>query len=159
MVRLIFSQIWARLTLFNKWLKLPFKLNRQVIKILEDLDIPASVFENLQVQAIQGLRQSARSPNSAIDFIHKEMSDTSTGLPKLLRCLKKIRIDISGDSFLRDILGALLQVQLRELKYRTRIPVPKAVTLYGISDETRMAARVDEGKAGVGLGMRQRRQE
>lgn len=115
---------------------LPFKLNRQIIKILEDLDIAPSSFEKLQEQAVEKLRLSARSPTSAVDFVRLQLSDSSSGLPSLLRCLQKIGIDVTEDNFLREILGALLQVQLREIKYRSRVPVPSARTLYGISDET-----------------------
>lgn len=115
---------------------LPFKLNRQLIKILEDLGISAAIFETLQEQAIHKLRLSARSTKSAIDFMGARLSDTSNGLPTLLKCLQNIGIDVTEDSFLREVLGALLQVQLRDIKYRSRIPVPNALTVYGISDET-----------------------
>ncbi|OAG38067.1 hypothetical protein AYO21_07657 [Fonsecaea monophora] len=115
---------------------LPFKLNRQIIKILEDLGVPDSAFERLQEQAMQRLRLSASSRSVALAFINEHLSDGNSGLPTLLKYLDCIGVDATGDSFLRDILGALLQVQLREIKYRSRILVPEALTLYGISDET-----------------------
>ncbi|KAL9621361.1 MAG: hypothetical protein Q9160_004252 [Pyrenula sp. 1 TL-2023] len=115
---------------------LPFKLNRQIIKILEDLDISPEVMEELQERAVQRLRGSAKSAISAIEFVSHHLSNSSSGLPKLLRCLKDIGLQLNEDDFFREILGALLQIQLREIKYRSRIPVPSAVTLYGISDET-----------------------
>ncbi|KAK5940398.1 hypothetical protein PMZ80_007818 [Knufia obscura] len=115
---------------------LPFKLNRQLIKILEDLHIPAAAFERLQEDAVRKLRSSATSTSSAIDFIRLNLNDTATGLPALLKAVAQVDIDVTEDSFLRDILGALLQIQLREIKYRSRILVPDALTLYGICDET-----------------------
>ena len=115
---------------------LPFKLNRQLIKILEDLRIRRIVFENLQVAAVEKLRASAKSAASAIDFLKTNLSDSATGLPTLLSSLTQIKFDITEDAFLRELLGALLQIQLREIKYRSRILVPRAVTLYGISDES-----------------------
>lgn len=115
---------------------LPFKLNRQLIKILEDLKIPASVFEKLQQDAVNVLRANAKSKANAIDFVKSSLSDSATGLPLLLKTLTSIEIDVTEDSFLRDIMGALLQLQLREIKYRSRILVPHGVTLYGICDET-----------------------
>lgn len=115
---------------------LPFRLNRPIIKILEDLGVPNAVFEKLQEQAIQQLRVSASSRSFALSFIAKELSDSSSGLPALLRHLQLIGVDATEDNFLREILGALLQVQLREIKFRSRIPVPEGITLYGISDET-----------------------
>lgn len=115
---------------------LPFKLNRQLIKILEDLKIPGAAFEELQQNAVDTLRLSAKSKASALDFLKSSLSDSATGLPALLRTLTAIEIDVTEDSFLRDIMGALLQVQLREIKYRSCIFVPQGVTLYGICDET-----------------------
>ncbi|KIW88407.1 uncharacterized protein Z519_10976 [Cladophialophora bantiana CBS 173.52] len=115
---------------------LPFKLNRQIIKILEDLGVPASAFERLQEQAIQRLRLSASSRSVALNFISERLSDSSSGLPRLLKYLGYIGIDATEDDFLREILGALIQIQLRDIKYRSRILVPEALTLYGISDET-----------------------
>lgn len=55
--------------------------------------------------------------------------------PTVLKVLIATGVDVTQDAFLRDILGALLQVQLREIKYRSRILVPDALTLYGIADE------------------------
>jgi hypothetical protein len=115
---------------------LPFKLNRQLVKILEDLGVPNEAFHKLQDQAIKRLQITASSRAAAIDFIVRNLSDSSSGLPRLLRCLQKLGVDATEDEFLRNLLGALLQIQLRELKYRTRIPVPDAYTLYRISDET-----------------------
>jgi len=115
---------------------LPFKLNRQLIKILEDLGISATAFERLQEDAVRKLQSSATSTSSAIDFIRLNLTDSATGLSSLLKALSQTEIDVTEDNFLRDILGALLQIQLRQLKYRSRIPVSDAVTLYGICDET-----------------------
>lgn len=115
---------------------LPLKLNRQMIKILEDLGVKASTFEDLQLRAVEKLRASATSLSSALEFLKSKLSDSATGLPCLLNALTNIGIDVTEDTFLRDILGALIQVQLRELKYRSRIPVSQGVTLHGISDET-----------------------
>ncbi|KAJ9497555.1 hypothetical protein H2202_006979 [Exophiala xenobiotica] len=103
---------------------------------IEICGVPASAFEILQEQAIQRLRLSASSRSVALNFIIQNLSDSSSGLPTLLRHLGRIGVDATEDIFLREILGALLQVQLREIKYRSRILVPNALTLYGISDET-----------------------
>lgn len=116
---------------------LPFKLNRQIIKILEDLGINDEVFIGLQQTAVQNLQQSTISAMNAVDFIQSSLSDSATGLPRLLqRLMAALDVDVTEDSFLREILGALIQVQLREIKYRSRIPVKDAVTLYGVCDFT-----------------------
>lgn len=62
---------------------LPFKLNRQVIKILEDLNIPAVAFERLQEDAVRKLQSSATSTSSAIQFI---LSTFLTVLPIFPLC-------------------------------------------------------------------------
>lgn len=115
---------------------LPLRLNHQMIKILEDLDIEASTFEGLQYQAVEKLRASATSLSSALDFLKSNLFDSATSLPALLKALTIINIDVTDDTFIKDILGALIQVQLRELKYRSRILVPLGITVLGISDET-----------------------
>ncbi|ETN44943.1 uncharacterized protein HMPREF1541_09818 [Cyphellophora europaea CBS 101466] len=115
---------------------LPFKLNRQIIKILEDLKVPESTFLKLQDQDMERLRLSASSKSTAVNFVIHNLKESSSGLPRLLKNLNHIGVDVTEDEFLRDVLGALLQVQLREIKYRSRILVPDAKTLYGISDET-----------------------
>ena len=115
---------------------LPFKLNRQLIKILEDLGVPNNVFLGLQDRAIRRLRLSALSRDVAMEFVISNLSDSSSGLPRLIRHLQLIGVDLAEDDNLRDILGALIQIQLREIKYRSRILVEDALTLYGISDET-----------------------
>lgn len=125
------------------------KLNRQVIKILEDLDIESNVFEDLQNQAVKQLKESTMSQASAVEFIISCLGGTATGLDDLLFCLAEINFDVTGDTFLRDILGALLQVELSDLKYRSRIPVPKGITLYGLSDDSEV---LEEGQIFVTFG-------
>lgn len=115
---------------------LPFKLNRQLIKIFEDLGIEDRVFEDLQERAVEKLHASATSAISAVDFLSQQLSESASGLPSLLKALKDINIDVTEDNFLRDILGAFLQLQIRDIKYKSRIFVPQARTLYGICDET-----------------------
>jgi hypothetical protein len=115
---------------------LPYKLNRQVIKVLEDLGVEAKHFMALQNRAIERLRLSALSRGMAIEFITKNLSGGAGGLPRLLKSLRLIGVDLTEDDFLREILGALIQIELRDLKYQTRILVENGLTLYGISDET-----------------------
>ena len=112
------------------------KLNRQHIKILEDLGVEDYVFERLQRTAIQKLKAGTSSAESAVLFLNNNLADGYTRLPRLLSRLVALEIDATADGFIRDILGGLIQIQLRELKYRARIPVEGAVTLYGIMDET-----------------------
>ena len=115
---------------------LPMKLNRPHIKILEDLGVDGHVFESLLLRAIQKLRAGTASSQNARALLKDNLADGSTRLPGLLTRLSGYGLDATADPFVRDLIGALIQVQLRELKYRSRIPVEDAVTLYGIMDET-----------------------
>ena len=115
---------------------LPMRLNRQHIKILEDLGVESSVFEKLQQEAVLQLRAGASSSQNAIAFLHVSLGNGATQLPWLCSRLKSLGIDATGDEFIRSILSAIIQVELKDLKYRARIPVEQAVTLYGIMDET-----------------------
>lgn len=122
---------------------LPMRLNRQHIKILEDLEVAGDVFERLQQEAVQKLRAGTVSSQSATAFLQSKPVSGVSQLPWLLTKLNDLGIDATEDAFILEILSALIQIDLRELKYRSRIPVKNAVTLYGIMDETKF---LDEGQ-------------
>ena len=115
---------------------MPMRLNRQHIKILEDLGVESCVFERLQHKAIQQLKAGASSSQNAIAFLHSSLANGATQLPWLCSKLRSLDIDATQDDFIRSILSALIQIELKDLKYRSRIPVEKAITLYGIMDES-----------------------
>ncbi|KAL8993199.1 MAG: hypothetical protein Q9169_006522 [Polycauliona sp. 2 TL-2023] len=115
---------------------LPLVLNRQVIKILEDLGIPNQAFEDLQDRAIDELRSSASSIANAAAFLEKHNIGKATHTPLLLRKLQSLGLPLSNDMFFRDLLDAVVLIQLQDLKYNTRIPVLQGATLYGTMDET-----------------------
>lgn len=115
---------------------LPLVLNRQLIKILEDLGVPNRVFEDLQNNAIDELRASVSSLTNAASFLEKHDVGLSTQTTWLLRKTNSLGLALNNDMFFRDLLDAVVLIQLQELKYKTRIPVKKGATLYGIMDET-----------------------
>lgn len=115
---------------------LPLVLNRQLIKILEDLRVPNSVFEGLQNRAIDELRSSVSSVANAAALLDKHDLGSSTQTTWLLRKMQSLGLALSDDMFFRDLLDAIVLIQLQELKYKTRIPVKDGATLYGIMDET-----------------------
>ncbi|KAL8751235.1 MAG: hypothetical protein Q9199_006559 [Rusavskia elegans] len=115
---------------------LPLVLNRQLIKILEDLGISNKAFEDLQTRAIDELRSSVSSVRNAAAFLEKHNVGKSTHTPWLLRKIQSLGLALSDDLFFRDLLDAVVLIQLQDLKYRTRIPVEEGATLYGIMDET-----------------------
>ena len=114
---------------------LPFYLNRQLIKILEDLGVPEQSFLDLQNEAVEQLRITAENPINAGYYLQRETIGKSARLPWLIRKLSYLGMAFSDDSFLRDVHELAVLVQLRELKYRSRIYVERGLTLYGKSTQ------------------------
>lgn len=112
---------------------LPFYLNRQLIKILEDLGVPDQAFLDLQDEAVEQLRITAENPINAGYYLQRNLVGKSARLPWLIRKLSYIGMSFSDDSFLRDTHELAVLVQLRELKYRSRIYVDRGMTLLGRS--------------------------
>ena len=110
---------------------LPMVLNRQLIKILEDLNVPASSFLKLQADAVEKLRMTTLSPVNAASFLDRNLIGKPARIPWLIRQLWAIGLSFTEDDFLRNTVELAVLVQLRELKHRSRIRVEKGVTLYG----------------------------
>ena len=115
---------------------LPVYLNRQFIKILEDMGVEDSWFMNLQAREVDRLRSITETPINASTFLHRQSIGVPFHLPWLISKLAVMDIDFRMDGFLRDVLEVALLVELRELKHRTRIPVPEGWHLHGVLDET-----------------------
>ena len=115
---------------------LPFVLNRQLIKIMEDLGVKGKVFLDLQAEAVEQLRSTTLSPVNAASFLQRNLIGKAAQVSWLIRKLDGLGLSFEADAFLRDTVQMAVLVQLRELKHRSRIPVKLAVTLYGIMDET-----------------------
>lgn len=115
---------------------LPFYLNRQIIKILEDLGVQHQVFLGLQERAVEKLRSVTRSPINAATFLTRSHIADAARVPWLIEKLNDMGLPFQIDGFLRDVLELAILVQLRALKYRSRILVEDALTVYGIMDET-----------------------
>lgn len=111
-------------------------LNRQVIKILEDLGVDDSFFLNLQAKEVQRLRDITESPVNASTFLKRQTIGVPIHLSWFINQLAFLGLDFRQDGFLRDVLEMALLVELRLLKHKTRIPVEKGWHLHGIMDET-----------------------
>ena len=110
---------------------LPMFLNRQLIKILEDLHVPDEAFLNLQADAVEKLRMTTVSPINAANFLDRNLIGKPARTPWLIRKLWDMGFSFTDDDFLRNSVELAVLVQLRELKHRSRIRVEKGVTLYG----------------------------
>jgi hypothetical protein len=115
---------------------LPMYLNRQVIKILEDMGVQDSWFLQLQSQEVERLRKITASAANAAKFLKSQLIGEVGHLSWFIRKLSSLGLEFRSDRFLRDVLELSVMLQVRVMKYRARIPVPSGMTLYGIMDET-----------------------
>jgi len=115
---------------------LPMYLNRQYIKIMEDLGVDPDVFMELQTDAVERLRRTTLSAVNAASFLERELVGKTARVPWLIRKLYYVGFKFLEDPFLRGTVELAVLSQLRELKHRSRIFVEQGVTLYGIMDET-----------------------
>ncbi|KAF2086223.1 RNA-directed RNA polymerase [Saccharata proteae CBS 121410] len=115
---------------------LPMYLNRQFIKILEDLGTDPKVIINLQASAVETLRRVTTSPVNAANYLEAHHIGKAARIPSLIRMLEDIGLTFNDDDFLERVVEIAALAQLRDLKHRARIPVADGVTLFGIMDES-----------------------
>ncbi|KAG9526866.1 RNA-directed RNA polymerase, partial [Aureobasidium melanogenum] len=118
------------------WRPYPMVLNRQFIKILEDLEVPLESFATLQDEAVEKLRLMTTNTFNASLLLNDTQTSKAARLPSFLEMLADIGLEYHDDSFLRGVVEMAVITKLREIKYKGRIPVKNGVTLYGIMDET-----------------------
>ena len=115
---------------------LPLYLNQQIIKILEDMGVEDEFFLYHQEKEVERLRMVTSSSINASIFLRTQAVGELIHLPWFINKLNSLGLSFQADSFLRDILEITVLIELRALKHKARIPVPKGYTLYGIMDET-----------------------
>ncbi|KAF9874428.1 RNA-dependent RNA polymerase [Colletotrichum karsti] len=111
-------------------------LNRQMIKIMEDLGVRSSFFLRLQKTELDRLRAVTADAYNTGTFLHMQGIGLNCFLPTFVKSLDRYGIDYRRDNFLRTMVESIVLQELRLLKHKARIPVPKGVTLFGIMDET-----------------------
>lgn len=115
--------------------------------LLELLQIEDRTFLRLQQRAVERLRDSTKTAALAANFLKRRgVSSPCLRLPWLFEGLKNIGMDFWDDSFLARALELSLLTDLRDIKYRGRIPVNMGVTLLGVLDETKL---LEEGEVFV----------
>lgn len=115
---------------------IPMVLNRQLIKILEDLNVPDKWFLRLQERELNSLRYVLRSGASIAKFLRGQNTGVSIGLPQFYQFVHQCSWEFRQDYFLRSVVETVVLERLRLLKYKARIPVDEGVTLLGVMDET-----------------------
>lgn len=115
---------------------IPLVLNRQMIKILEDMGVPEDWFFNLQTTQLQHLRSITASAKNTAVFIKRQAIGDCFGLFRLFRQAHLFQINYKKVPFLRSLVEAVVLREVRLLKHKARIPVKKGITLFGVVDET-----------------------
>ncbi|KAL9584990.1 MAG: hypothetical protein Q9212_001787 [Teloschistes hypoglaucus] len=124
-------------------------LNRQLIKILEDLGVPSQAFMELQDEAVEQLRITSENPVNAGYYLQRNSIGKAARLSWLVHKLHYIGMLFSDDGFLRDTLELSVLTQLRELKYRSRIYVERGFTAYEFLKEGQIYCSVKNEKTGL----------
>lgn len=115
---------------------IPFVLNRQMIKILEDMGVVDAWFLDMQGLAISQLRAVTDSTYNVAQFLQQQNIGEGIRFYRFFRQLENMGIDYRQDPFLCSVVEASLLRELRLLKHKARIPIREGVTLFGIMDET-----------------------
>ncbi|KAL9480911.1 hypothetical protein ACSS6W_005697 [Trichoderma asperelloides] len=111
-------------------------LNRQTIKILEDMGTNSEWFIDQQNKALNLLRNVTTTAANTSAFLKYQLVGTTAGLPRLIRYLSTIGIDYRRERFMKSVVDHTILRELRLLKHKARIPVDMGVTLFGVMDET-----------------------
>ncbi|KAJ9606772.1 hypothetical protein H2200_008781 [Cladophialophora chaetospira] len=115
---------------------LPYFLNQQTIKILEDMGVDDDFFFFHQKRHVDRLRLVTSSSSRASKFLKSHSIGDGIHLPWFIKQLAAMNLSFSQDSFLRNIIEMAVLAELRALKYKSRILVKEGYTLHGIMDET-----------------------
>ncbi|RYP01261.1 hypothetical protein DL764_006264 [Monosporascus ibericus] len=114
---------------------IPLVLNRQMIKVLEDMGCSEEWFFKIQNRELNRLRMITASVDNTVVFLKRQKVADQIRFSQLIRRLHILGIDYKRDQFLCSVVETVVLRELRLLKNKARIPVEKGVTLFGIVDE------------------------
>lgn len=115
---------------------IPLVLNRQMIKILEDMGCTSTWFFHMQNMELSRLREVTADAYNVAKFLKHQNVGETMRLHRMISLCENMGVDYRKDRFLRSVVEALVLRELRLLKHKARIPVRKGITLFGIMDET-----------------------
>ncbi|KAL4808658.1 RNA dependent RNA polymerase-domain-containing protein [Aspergillus unguis] len=115
---------------------IPLVLNRQVIKILEDMGVSGAWLSRLQGLRVEQLRRVTATTRNTANFLKGQGIGDCVRLYRLFMLFHSLKLDYKEIPFLRSIVESMVLRELRLLKHKARIPVEKGITLFGIMDET-----------------------
>ena len=114
---------------------IPLVLNRQMIKILEDMGCSEKWFADIQDREVVRLCKITADVDNTVVFLRHQKIAEPIRFSQLIRKLSILGLDYKRDRFLRSVVEAVVLRELRLLKHKARIPVEKGVTLFGVMDE------------------------
>ena len=112
-------------------------LNRPLIKLLEDLDVSAVPLLKLQKSATERIRKSRGKLSSAIRLLKDWTLSHSSRLSSTLSFLEVEKSTSQAgfsNPFVSQLLDAAVIHVLRDVKYKSRIPLPGCYNLVGVVD-------------------------
>jgi RNA-dependent RNA polymerase len=112
----------------------PCYLNRQVITLLSALGVRDEVFHRLKDKMISRLNSMLQRPESAVSYLRAN-SDSYGVTQAMVDKIEAGLLDIQ-EPYLVHCIKQFQASQLKELKLRTRIYVPKGSNLMGVIDES-----------------------
>jgi RNA-dependent RNA polymerase len=107
------------------------------------LGVPYETFEHFQRMAVDDTHESTTSLGRAARLLETHGLGNSFRLTSVMLNLERLGIVSWDDIFYQQMLEYAIYHILRELKHRSRIPVPEAWTLVGVADIHKM---LDEGE-------------
>ncbi|KAI8958864.1 RdRP-domain-containing protein [Daldinia sp. FL1419] len=114
---------------------IPLVLNRQMIKILEDMGVTEEWFLQVQNLELERLRMITAQIYNTVTFLKRQKVAEQINFSKFIRRLHKLGIDYKKDKFLCSVVETVVLREVRLLKHKARIPVEQGVTLFGVMDE------------------------
>ena len=117
---------------------LPCYLNRPLIKILEDLGVPAQNFLTLQRAAVARIETAKKTFCGAAKLLEASGLGGPGKVAALFRRIKEatgIDFDSYDDEFLHSTIELVVLHELRGLKFKGRIFLPRSYVLVGVADE------------------------
>ncbi|KAI1108683.1 RNA dependent RNA polymerase-domain-containing protein [Nemania sp. NC0429] len=114
---------------------IPLVLNRQMIKILEDMGVPNAWFFKGQNRELARLRKITALTQNTVTFLKRQKIAEQMGFAQFIRRLHNLGFDYKKDEFLCSVVEAVVLREVRLLKHKSRIPVEQGVTLFGVMDE------------------------
>ncbi len=99
---------------------LPYFLNQQTIKILEDMGVNNDFFFYHQQKEVDRLRSTTSNPSRASDFLKSHSIGDGTHLPWFVKQLSGMVLSFRDDNFLRNIIEMAVLAELKSFEIQVQ---------------------------------------